>query len=114
MALGREVDHGIYLFGGQQSGDQRPIADITAHETVTRVLFQTGEVGQVARVSQQIEIDDPLFALVEHQPYKIRPNESGASGDQYVHGAAAPVTGRWGPVDSLHPWRSNCSHGASW
>ena len=58
VALGGEVDDGARLMIAQQRANQFGIADVATHQQVAWVRFDRCQVGWVAGVAQQIEIDN--------------------------------------------------------
>ncbi len=70
---------GARLVFRQQAGDVGGIADIAAHKDMAWIVFQAGQVAEIASVGQFVKIDDGL--IVERQPvaYKIGTDEAGAA-----------------------------------
>ena len=67
VRLGGEVDHRVELLG-HQAGHKPGIGDIPAHKAMppgARVLFDVGQVVQVAGVGEQVEVDDVVHALID-------------------------------------------------
>ncbi len=62
---------------------QGGIADISAHEAIARVLFDVGEVAQIAGVGQFVQIDQAAVRkLLQGQPYEVGADEAAAAGNQ--------------------------------
>ncbi len=64
MGFGGEVDDGVDLLVFEELLDQCSVIDAAVDEAVVAVIFQTGEVLQVARVGQCIEIDQAVVAVM--------------------------------------------------
>ncbi len=59
------------------------VGDVAIHEPVARMSFQIGEVGEIAGVSQRIEIDDcPIGLGLEEVAYKVAADEAAAAGEE--------------------------------
>ena len=60
MRLGGEIQHGIDLMLGEQSRNQFLVPDITLLKNIARIGGEVREVGGIARVGEQVEIDQFL------------------------------------------------------
>jgi hypothetical protein len=85
MALGREVHHRPRAVFRQQAVDQRAVPDVALHEGVPGVALQGGQVLEVARVGQGVEVDDGLIGLAQPVQHEVAADEAGAAGDQDRH-----------------------------
>ncbi len=85
VALGGEMDDGAGLVLGKQAVDQLTVADVALHEDMPRVALQGGEVLQVARVGEGIQIDHRLVAHREPVQYEVCADEAGAAGYENSH-----------------------------
>ena len=57
MALGCKVQNSTRLVLGQQLVDQRAVTNIPLHKHMTRISFERIQVGQIAGISQLVEVD---------------------------------------------------------
>ena len=53
---------------GQQAGHQRAVANVALHKDMARIALQAGQVFQVARVGQLVEVDHRLVATAPASP----------------------------------------------
>ncbi len=58
VRLGGKIDGGTGLVFGEQLGDE-----VAVNEDVTRVVFQAGEIFEIAGVGKRIKIDDGFVRL---------------------------------------------------
>lgn len=70
---------------GEQAGYQRRISDVALDENMTRISLKPGQILQVARVGQRIEIDDWLVALGQPVEHKIGADKAGPACYKYPH-----------------------------
>ncbi len=95
-------------------GDKVRIGNIAANEAIMLPLFQIGQVAQIARIGQQIEIDDDTrkmtLPLVMNEIAANEPHP--ASYKDPLHGVASPailwaasLNERWVPASIHHPFR---------
>jgi len=70
---------------GEQSIDQRAVADVALHEDMPRIATQRVEVVKVAGVGQRIEVDDGLIGVLEPVEHEVAADETGAAGDEDGH-----------------------------
>ena len=61
MGLGRKVEHRTGLVRGQELRHQFTVANVTLHKHMARVVFERREVGQIACVSELVEVDEGLI-----------------------------------------------------
>lgn len=85
MAFGGKVQHGAGAVLGQQGIDQGTVAQVALHKTVLRLALQAGQVFEVARVGELVEVDDGLIGLGAPVEHEIGANEAGAAGDEKGH-----------------------------
>jgi hypothetical protein len=76
MALGGEMHHRARLVLLEQRQHLGLVADIAAHEGVTRVLLQRGQIVQIAGVGQFVIIDNRLIRLSQPVEDKVRTYEA--------------------------------------
>jgi hypothetical protein len=81
MGFGGKIDDGARLILPQPLQHTCCIADVTMDEKMALVTLQALQVGQVARISQFIHIDDWLIACCQPVKDKIAADETGAAGD---------------------------------
>ena len=82
MALGGEVDDRAGPVLGQQPGHQRTVADVALHEHMACIALQAGQVFQVARVGEFVEIDDGFGRLGKPVEHEVAADEAGAASDE--------------------------------
>ncbi len=78
MRFGREVEHGPRAMLVQQTFNQRRVEDAAADEGVLAIRCDRGEVLQVARVGQGVEVDDGFIAGGEPVEDEVAADEAGA------------------------------------
>jgi hypothetical protein len=81
MALSGKVDDSAGTVFGQQSIDQCCLADVAAHENMPFIALQTGEIFQIARISELVKIDDRLVVVRQPVENKVGADKPGASGN---------------------------------
>ena len=81
MAFGGKVNNGSGLMLAQQCTHQLCIADIAAPEQVTRVPFERREIGGIARIGQQVQIDDRRTGSLNPAQNEIRADKTGPTRD---------------------------------
>ena len=89
VALGREVDHAVDGVFREQRAHGVVVADVAPDEGIVGGVFDVAEVGEVARIGQQVEVDDSIVGVFrDEQPHDVRADESGAAGyeDGAFHG----------------------------
>ena len=68
------------------------VADIASNEAVTfgKILLHIGQVGEIARIGEQVEIDHvDMVSPREDMPYEIAAYETAAAGDEDSHAGFA-------------------------
>jgi hypothetical protein len=88
VALGREVDDRIDPMIGENSGDQRLIADVTVDEVVPRIAREVRKVGGIAGVGEQVKIDQSLerrARLGEALTDEVAADEAATAGNEEIH-----------------------------
>ena len=93
MALGGKVDDGAGAVLGQQSTNQRGLANVAAHEDMPHITLQTGEILQIARVGELVKIDDGLVVLVQPVENEVGADKPGTAGYEDSHSESSGVTG---------------------
>ena len=86
MRLGSKVDHRTRLVGLQQLVDQSAVANIAFDKHMARVTRPAGQIAQVARIGQGVQVDHGLVGLPQAMVNKIATNEAGTAGHQNRHG----------------------------
>ena len=82
VAFSSEIDHGIRFFLFKKLEHAIPVADIKPDETEIRIIHDRCQRGQVPRISQLIDADDPVFRMgFEMIVNEISANESGTAGN---------------------------------
>ena len=82
MALGRKVHHRARPVLGQQSRQQRRVADVALHEHIARVPVQTRQRLRVPRIGQLVQIQHRLLRSREPVQNEIGANKAGAARDE--------------------------------
>ncbi len=83
VAFRGEVHHRIDFFLPHQGRDPLRIADVHFDEAVVGRPFKVLEVGQVARIGEGIEVDDPHVGMAGHPAaHHVGTDESGAACDE--------------------------------
>ncbi len=78
VALGGEVYHAGHMFFLHEGVDGVEVADVGAHKTVVRFLFNIFQVGEVAGVGQFIDIDDAvLWVFVDKESNHMAADKPG-------------------------------------
>ena len=82
MAFGRQVDDAVHFLLLHQFEHAFEVADVHLHELVVGLVLNVLEIGQIARISELIQVDDlVLRVLVHKQTDYVRANEAGPAGD---------------------------------
>jgi len=81
VALGREVDDRPGSMCREQPPHEPAVADVAAHEAVTRVVPERRQVGEIAGVGELVQVDDRLARRRERGQHEIRADEAGAACD---------------------------------
>ena len=71
MAFRRKMHDGAWLVFCQQTRDIGGIADIAAYKDMPWIVFQTGQIAEIACVSQFVELSDGLIIERQLIAYKI-------------------------------------------
>ena len=82
MAFCRKVDDGTRLVLSQQLGHCLAISNISLHKDVARIDLKAGQVLQIARVGQLVNIDDWLIRCSRPIENKVCANEARAAGNK--------------------------------
>jgi len=87
MALGSKINDRIRTIFLHQVSHHYLVSNITMDEDMTVIMHDILESGQVASVSQQIEIDDTNILLREEHADEITADKAGATGhEECFHG----------------------------
>ena len=108
MGFGGKVDDAVNLLVLHQLVEGVKVADVHLDELIVRLVLYVLEIGQVAGVSEFVEVDDVVFGVfVDKEAHHVRSDESRASCYQNVpfhvfnvHHISFISTGRW----SLYPF----------
>ena len=85
MALGREVDYAVHAIGFHELLHLGEVADVGAYERVVRLVFDVFKVGEVARVSELVDVHHVVLrVLVHQQPHHVAAYEPRAPGNDYA------------------------------
>ena len=82
MRLGRKMDDRARPVFRQHRIHQRAVADVAAEKYVAGVAVQGGEVFQIARVSQLVEVNDRLARSGYPVEHEVGADKPGAAGDE--------------------------------
>ena len=85
LGFGREIDDSARLMFSEQLGDEIEVVDAAFDEGVAGIAFQRGEVFQIARVGQGIEVDDRFVRLRQPVEDKVTADEAGTAGHKNGH-----------------------------
>ncbi len=88
MRLRRKVKHRVNLVLPQQLGYEGGIPDIAFDKYVPRVPIEIGQRTAIARISQQVEVDqfaDFPIRRLQGEANKIAADKSGTAGNEEVH-----------------------------
>ena len=91
MALRGQVDDPVHTVLPQDFAHCLVVTDVCLYECVVRPVLYVLEVGQVARIGEIVEVDDPVAGIpVDEQAHHMAPDEAGAAGNKdgssIVHG----------------------------
>ena len=82
VGLGGEVDNAVNMLVLHQFEDSVEVADIHPDKLVVGLILDILQVGEIAGVSQLVEIDDPVVrVLIDKQPDYMASDEAGPSRD---------------------------------
>ena len=80
MAFCREVDDSVDVVLGKDLRHSFIVADVSLHEHIVRAVLNIFEVFKVARISEDVEVDDPVLGISVHkQSDEIASDEARAS-----------------------------------
>ena len=86
MALRREVHHCVGLFRLEERVHALPVADVQLDEAEIRMLHGALQRGQVSRIGQLVQADDPVFRMgLQHVIDEIGADEPGPAGHDDGH-----------------------------
>jgi hypothetical protein len=80
MRFSGEVQHRINRFFFKEIFQEQAVANIAFDEAVVWVRFHIGEIFQVARVSEFVEIDDSIRMVLKHIAHEVASDEACAAG----------------------------------
>ena len=93
MAFGGEVHHGARPVRGEQAIEELAIGDVAPDEHVPPIAREAGEIREVARVGELVEIHHRFGGCREPVEHEVRPDEARAAGDE-DHAAPFPAPDR--------------------
>ena len=83
MGLRRQMDHPVDMLLLHEGQYALEIADIHLDETVVGPVLDILEVREIARVSELVQVDDPVVRILVHeQPHDMAADEAGAAGNE--------------------------------
>ncbi len=90
MRLRGEIDHRVDGVLRQEPRHQHLVPDVALDENIARIPGDVRQIGGVARVGEQVEIDQPVqrrALLPQALPDEIASDETTAAGDEKIHEA---------------------------
>ena len=90
MRFGREIDHSVKLVLGHERVHLVGVGDVGFEKFVTLAMFldHAIEIGEIAGVSQHIDIGDVgRLVMLQNVANKVAPDESTATGYKNAHSA---------------------------
>ncbi len=80
MAFGGEVDDAGYLLVLHQLVHLFEVTDVSLDKFVVRLVFYVFESGEVAGVSELVDVDDVVVGIfVDEESYNVGADEAGAA-----------------------------------
>ena len=67
MAFCSQMDNAVYLIVVHQLEHQLEVADVALHKGVVGLVLDVLEVGQIACISQLVEVDDVILGIFVHE-----------------------------------------------
>ena len=85
MRFGGKVDDAINVFVLHELVERIEVANVHLHELVVGLILDVLEVGEIACISELIEVDDVVFwVFVYEEAYNVTSDEACTSGNYYV------------------------------
>jgi hypothetical protein len=85
MAFGREMNDAVDGILLEEREHIIEFADVAFHENIIGTVFDVFQVGQIAGISEFVEIDDAVVGIFVHkQPNHVRSDESGAARNEDI------------------------------
>lgn len=79
------MDNAVYVVLLKQVAYGVKITDVGFNESIVGLVFNVFEVGQIAGISQLVEVDDVVFGiLVDKKSDYVAANKSGTASNEYV------------------------------
>ena len=83
MAFGREVDDPVDAVLLKQLTHRFEVADVAPDKSIVGPLLDIPQVGQIARIGQLVEVDDPVIGVFVHEKADyVRADKARAARDQ--------------------------------
>ena len=83
VRLGRQVDDAVHVLLLHELEDTLEVADIHHHKAVIGLVLNVLEVGQIARISELIQVNDLILRVFIHkEPDHVAADEPRAAGDK--------------------------------
>ena len=67
VAFCSQMDNAVYLIVVHQLEHQLEVADVALHKGVVGLVLDVLEVGQIACISQLVEVDDVILGIFVHE-----------------------------------------------
>jgi hypothetical protein len=78
MRLGSEIDNGVDFFFKQNLLNQPLVGNTAVDKTVVRRFLDSGEILEMPRIGQRIQVDDPVPGIVFYPVAdKVRTDKTG-------------------------------------
>ena len=101
MGFGGTMHHGVAF--GHSGEDRFPIPDVAPDEPVFRVILAVGEIGRIAGVREQIEVDNVgIRPSTQGLPHEVASDESTSAGYQDVFESLTAVRVRVFVESNVH------------
>ena len=85
VAFCSQMDNAVYLIVVHQLEHQLEVADVALHKGVVGLVLDVLEVGQIACISQLVEVDDVILGIFVHeQTDNVGADKSGAACDDDI------------------------------
>jgi hypothetical protein len=82
MAFGSKIDHRARLVLRQQLRQQSAVTNIALHKNVARIALQAGQIVQVARIGELVEVDNRLVVACQPVEDEVGANKACAASDK--------------------------------
>ena len=85
MTFSRQMDDAVNLLILHQLVERIEVADVHLHKLIVRFVLHILQVGEVARISQLVQIDDFVLGILVHEKANyVAANEASTTRDDNV------------------------------